>query len=534
MSRRPNQAVVGQDGRSVARTVANGSVWMFGQTIAAKLVSVLGQVVLARWLLRPADFGVISIALTFSVVAGAVQQVGLREILVQRQRHFRRWANSAFWMSLSISVAVCFALILAGPLASRAFAQPALTRMLVVIGVTGILTALATVPSAKLQNEMRFGALAAVALGEGLAVTASCVAFAAAGFGPACVVLSLCFAAALRLPALWMMGRPAVRLAMGLRRWKYLVADSGFIFLSGLGMAVVSQGDYISLGLFRRAEEVGAYYFAFNLSSQLHILLSVSVITVLLSALARFRSDPVRQLRAFLSASRLLAAIGVPACLFQAALAGPIVRLLFGEKWSAAVPALSILSVGVCFRLATGPAHSMIKAQGRFREYCVFYAVYGITFAAAVAPAARAGGPILVAVIASAFMMCVDPLLIYLAIRPVGGTLKHVVSIYAGPLGASVAAVGTVAAVNAFIPPILALDLVRVTLAGILAPVIYLVIIRTCAPQLWNDAIGRIRSMINRGDGRRPDIPRADRPIPSCAPDWRVSPSVLLTNVSAR
>ena len=72
------------------------------QTIGSKAVGMAGQVVLA-WLLMPADLGLWGKASIVMGFSGLIQQAGLRETLINRQRAYHLWANAAFWMSTPVT-----------------------------------------------------------------------------------------------------------------------------------------------------------------------------------------------------------------------------------------------------------------------------------------------------------------------------------------------------------------------------------------------------------------------------------------------
>src|SRR5437870_1122481 len=71
---------------AVGRRTARGFAWLTAQTLGAKAVGFVGQIILA-WYLAPDDFGLVGLALTVAAFAGLIQQAGLKEILIHRHRH---------------------------------------------------------------------------------------------------------------------------------------------------------------------------------------------------------------------------------------------------------------------------------------------------------------------------------------------------------------------------------------------------------------------------------------------------------------
>src|SRR5215213_2320437 len=91
----------GAGGENLARRTAHGFLWLMAQTIGSKAVGMAGQVVLA-WLLMPRDLGLWGKASIVMGFSGLIQQAGLRETLINRQRAYHLWANAAFWMSVAL------------------------------------------------------------------------------------------------------------------------------------------------------------------------------------------------------------------------------------------------------------------------------------------------------------------------------------------------------------------------------------------------------------------------------------------------
>src|SRR5437879_8025549 len=131
------------------------------QTVGSKLVNTVGQIVLA-WLLSPEDFGLVGLAYTVTAFAGLIQQAGLREILIHRQAHFGRWANPAFWMSLTLGCVGAAAMLGLAPVAAWMYDDRRLIGLILVLAATAPFSGLDIVPDAQLTSEMRFRYLAVV------------------------------------------------------------------------------------------------------------------------------------------------------------------------------------------------------------------------------------------------------------------------------------------------------------------------------------------------------------------------------------
>ena len=81
---------------------ARALAFFFGCTAAAKVVTLLAQIILLQ-LLGPHDFGVVQLALTVTAFIQLLGQTGVLEVLVRR-RAFQAWAIPGFWLALTLGI----------------------------------------------------------------------------------------------------------------------------------------------------------------------------------------------------------------------------------------------------------------------------------------------------------------------------------------------------------------------------------------------------------------------------------------------
>ena len=234
-------------GPGLGQRTVQGFAWTVGLTLCAKIISLIGQIILAR-LLTPESFGLIGLAYTLTAFTDLIQRAGIREVLVHRHRQFDRWATPAFWMSLAFGALAGVCMLASAPLLAWIYHEPRLVGLIVVLAAASPLTAAASVPEAKLQSQLRFNFLAKVGVFRVFATMALTIGFAWAGLGAYSFVLPIPLLAACTLVLYWRAARPAVRLRLRLRRWKYLLDDSLLLLAGSAVIAVIAQGDYFILG----------------------------------------------------------------------------------------------------------------------------------------------------------------------------------------------------------------------------------------------------------------------------------------------
>jgi len=462
------------------------------QTVGSRVVSLGAQLVLA-WLLVPDDFGLLAMAYTVLGFASIIQNFGLREILIQRQRRFKVWSGAAFWLALTTGLAAGLLMSVAAPLVAVIYDEPDLTGIVLVLALAVPFNALANIPDAQLRGRLRFKTVAAIEFGRVAGIASLSILFASLGFGAYSLVLPQPIVAAIAAAILYAVSRPPLRRRPQLRRWRYLLRSGGLLLVANFCVVLVAQGDYMLLGVFHDAKTVGYYFFAFVLSTQVVHLLAGNLVGVLLPALSSLEGDPRRQTNAYLRAVVLLAMIGIPAGVLQAVLAEPLLRALFDDRWIESIPVLQLLSLGMCVRLVSQSAAGLLLAQRRYVTKLLLNAANAVLFLGLVTLAAWQGGPVLVAGAVTICLVVVGPIHMYVATRLGGARFVDVLAVFAAP-----GACAAIAAVATLLLPKPEHDLAQLLVsafvfAGIYAPAIWLL-----RPKQVAELVRQIRAIVDR------------------------------------
>ncbi len=472
-------------------------MWLFGQTLAVKIVNVVGLMALARWLLKE-DFGLFALASTIMIVGALLRNLGIKEVLIQGPRHFALWSSSAFWLSVLTSASAFVVMAIAAPVAAWLYNDARLTVMVTVMALGVLIDGLATVPLAMLERQMRFGAIAAVNAVRAIGTMGLCIILAGFKWGPHSLVVPIPVMALVVAVIVFALARPEIRLRPRPRRWRYLLGRGGVVFAASLVLLVVRYGDYAILGLVCSEDkrETGLYYFAFQQSLQVAMLVGLNIMRLLLPALSRLKDDVPRQTDAFLRAVRMLSVMAVPLVLGQAATAEPVVNLLFGAKWHASAALIQILCVGMAVQIVAAPAESLLHAQRRYRTRLCIAIVSALSFVAVVVPATywyKATGTAL-AVAGHSIVIGVGQL--WLVVGYGGRGWRDVVGAVAWPFVVAAGAVGVGFAGASALPDLPGRDVWRIGVTVLLSVPAYILAVRAFAPATWNEARQLIRTQV--------------------------------------
>lgn len=516
-----DEAATAPDAPSAPRTealgghVAKGFAFIFAQAVVTRLAAFACQIILARLLLRE-HYGLVSLADSIAVFANLLQLIGVKEILVARQKRFHLWAGAAFWITATTGLATAAIVAAAGPLAAIVFNEPELPGLMVVLALGLPLWSMSLVAEARVQAQLRFRFIAGVLAMQATLSPGLTVLFAALGFGPYSFFLPRIIVGFIRLIVLFRGAGYVPPRRLYLRRWKYIISSSSIIFATSLLLLVVQVGERPLLGVFVDSEMVGLYFFAYTISLQTVVMISINLEQILFTTLARMTDDRERLLRAFVRASRILASIVVPLCAIQSAVSDAAVRTIFGPKWIDAVPAMQLLGVGMLFLGSYCPATAMLQAQQRFKTRFKLALVHSIVYMLAVAAGILVGRKVagndlgavtgVAAAVAITYAL-ISPVWTYVTTRPFGGTWRATYGIILRPVLASVVAVGLGlimgelagrAAVNARFRGLPLEHWVRLLVIGGVSSLAYVALMRAIMPEQFRDVASRVIAGIRR------------------------------------
>ncbi len=483
---------------ALAAATARGFFWMTFMGLATKAVGFIGQIALARILL-PDHFGLISLAFTVSTFADLVQSYGLREVLVRRRARLKIWAGPAIWLSLYTGLAAGIVMALAAPVAAGLYGKgPTVAYLILILALTSPINALGIVPDAAMQQALRFRGIAFLQSAHTIGHLLGTITLAMLGCGPYSFAVSMLVMSVVRTAAVWRLTKTRFTRRPRLSRSLVLLRPALILIASAAVINIMAQGDKLALGLFHTEASVGAYFFAYNLSLQTAVLLSLNFARVLFPVMSRMQDDPPRLRNAFIRAARTLMFLGAPLCFLQAAAAGPFIRgLVQDEKWFGSIPALQILSLGMAVHLMWNPSRSLIQVQGRYRCYLLSAVVYALGFCLVVLAAARWGDITTVALAAAGALAVATSIDCYLSLRRIGGTFEDVARIFLPPmLMAAVAALPAwgLGFVMPHLPWLFGFPLKEVALLALMPIVvaaIYLPLLRWFAPDVWKELAHR-------------------------------------------
>jgi teichuronic acid exporter len=310
------------------------------QRIVSIAVTAAGSIVLAR-LLTPEVFGLYAI-LVFVITLGVrFSDLGLGSALIQRRDLDGDGAlGAAFTTTLVLALALAGVIGAAAPLVAWwPGVSSDVTAPVRWLALLIVLSALRMPALVLLERRLDYLPLTIAETADTLAFNGVAIAGALAGAGLWSFVVAAVVARAVNVAVLWhaTRWRPTLR-----ARWSALTPVLTFGLLVQAGVLITMAGDAVVPIFVTASSGVAAVGFL-NWAAMLAFL-PLQVVTlagrVLFPSLSSLKADPGRFGEATARALNRVTTVLYPVAALLLAGADPIVRLVFGDAWAPAVPAV--------------------------------------------------------------------------------------------------------------------------------------------------------------------------------------------------
>jgi O-antigen/teichoic acid export membrane protein len=350
----------GELGRKTARAVT----WAFLATSGAKIVTLIGLTLLAR-LLAPREFGLLAFALAYIVYVDTIADLGTGTALIYWPDRRNEAAQVTFLINVGAGLFWCALTFVLAPFIADFFNAQNGTDIVRALSLTFFVKYLGNTHDALTRKDLRFKAAAIPELAMAVVKMAVALLLAWRGFGAWSLVWAHLAGLVAWTGLLWVITpwRPSWTFPRDLFR-PMLAYGRGIIFVNVLS-AFQYQTDLVMISRWHGMTALGLYQLAGKIPEATVAMIYRVAGRVLLPTFSRAWASGTNPNETYLSAARYVAAITLPVSCGLALLAKPFVLLFFGEKWIAAAPIVSALTVLAGIRALASHPGDVLKATGR-------------------------------------------------------------------------------------------------------------------------------------------------------------------------
>ena len=436
---------------SYGRTAGIGAIWIMGSTFIAKAASFLSQLVLG-WLLSQNDFGIYAMAISISSIAAAIQHGGADRILIQQGHRYRELARPILKLTFGLKLATATIISLIAPFAASSFGSQEVALLLWVIAGNIFINAPILIYRAKLTIDLRFRSLAQLNSWSAIIRYGSMISFAVAGLGPLSFVLPLLLVTVFEAVYLRLAVGPIPSDGQNLCRvLPQITSASIWIVTTAIGGAMVLNGDYLIIGSMMTQDQLGVYFFGYQLIASFNTLVASGLTSVLMPSFTKLINEPVRERAGFIKALKLMSLVFAPICAMILITAAPLVHLAWAGRWDAAIPIVQVLAIAFAANMIAPLTASITEAHGRWRLRACTVMFSGLTTMVAAYIGAWFGEIVYVAIAIGIQRVLMGLINTWIASRLTGCNYFHTLVEILPPFAIAMVCGGTAWSLSAFI-----------------------------------------------------------------------------------
>jgi O-antigen/teichoic acid export membrane protein len=334
------------DGRGPSETIGSrirsGLAWKAGSQVTLQVSRLVVALILAR-MLAPHDWGLAAMVIVFSGFVIVFTDNALGTALIQRRGLLEADRSTVFWISAAVGLVLMLAGVAASGQVADFYGEPDVRPLFAALSVGFFVSSLGTTHSALLVRFMQFRRLELRAIVATLAGACGGIAVAVQGFGAWAIVTQQLAEAVVSTALLWLLTpwRPSLTFSWGsVRR---LGGFAGNVFGENLLYQAGRNIVNLLVGRFLGAAALGTYALASNVILVPFSRIAAPLQQVFFPAFSQIQDDPERMASMWIRATRLVAAISMPALVGLVVVAPDFVQVVLGERWEQATTVIQIL-----------------------------------------------------------------------------------------------------------------------------------------------------------------------------------------------
>ncbi|HKZ35413.1 MAG TPA: oligosaccharide flippase family protein [Patescibacteria group bacterium] len=331
----------------ISHRAVSGVMVLTVRKFLLKAVNYIGSIILAR-LLLPEIFGIFAIVSFIITFFGFFSDVGLGAALIQKKEKLdNKDLSVTFTLQQILVVSVTILIWLTAPLFAAKYNLGLQgTWLLRVFSLSLFLTSLKTIPSILLERKLQFKRLIWPEVVEVISFQVIAVVLAYMGFAVWSFIVALLIRSFLGAIVLFYLSPWKISFAWDKTIAKRLVAFGIPYNLNGFIATIKDAVMPVFVGAVSGAAAVGYLNWALTFS-KLPILFMADIFRVTFPTYSRIQGNTELLKKAIEKTIRFTNLFLFPTSFLLAALAKPIVTIIFTDKWLPALPAFYIHLVGI-------------------------------------------------------------------------------------------------------------------------------------------------------------------------------------------
>jgi O-antigen/teichoic acid export membrane protein len=345
------------------RSVRGGAVTITAQIIKAVL-QISAIAIIAR-ILTPQDFGLVTMVTAITGFVIVFKDIGMTMATIQKEEINHDQISTIFWINLVFGILAMGLTAAIAPAIAWFYEEPRLVPITIILATGFFIVSLGSQHQALLRRHMRFLDLNIIDIIALLTSVLTAVFLGLAGSRYwALVFMQITYlgisTVGMWIACRWCPGKPAK--VSGVRS---MLIFSGNLIGHDLLNYIFRNLDHIIIGRFSGSFALGLY------SKCQQILLfpvkniNVPIGSVSIPALSRLQKNLTDYKDFYLTTIYYISLLTMPIFMFLFVFAEPVIMLVLGDQWGAAIPFFRILCVAALFQPVTNTTGWLFVSSGR-------------------------------------------------------------------------------------------------------------------------------------------------------------------------
>jgi len=355
--------------------------WLGAAELANRIFRLGTTVTLAR-MFSPQDYGLMAVVYTvFDFATVFTFRGGIGAKIVQAdEQDVKIICDTSYWLNWILCVAIFIIQCIAAFPIAHFYKNQQLVLPICTVGLIYLMFPLFLVNSAIIERENRLKITALCNVIQSLLSNIIIVILALRGMGVWAIVWSMVLTTPVWIIITWKNHSWRPPKIFKIKKYKEVISFGTDLLAIELLGKLRGNIDYLIIGGFLNMEALGIYYFAFNAG----LGISMSVINTFSSALFPYlcevRSNLTQLKERYFSSLRKSYIIITPLILLQTFLAPIYVPIIFGPKWSSAIPVLMLICLSALTIQFGRATFLLLNAIGKTRLTFYWNLIYTILF----------------------------------------------------------------------------------------------------------------------------------------------------------
>lgn len=346
--------------------VRRAVLYSFANQYSLLFISFVEVMIIAR-LLAPGEIGVFAVAAAGLMIATELRSLGITPYLVRDTNLTDDKLRTANTVITTMSWSLALAMILGSSLAAEFYREPGLEPVLEVTGFSFLFVPFTAAPFALLVRQMDFKTTLRIHVVVTLVRVTTTLTLAFLGFSYMSMAWGLLASAVAEVLVVTHYRPPGVPYGLGVRHLREMLSFGIYTSASGLMRRASEVLPDLVIGRLTNVASVAIFSRGQGLVQIFNMVVVQAVRPVILPLLSSENRAGIDLKVSYLKAVSMQTGVGWPFFVWVALFAYPIMRILYGDQWDAAVPIAKILCIWGAIQLLYNFGNEVLTAAGLVR-----------------------------------------------------------------------------------------------------------------------------------------------------------------------